>query len=198
MNFDNIYNGISENFTVDEIFLEDIITTLEFRLSKNHYHYQNILRYFRENPELNQEKIYFESENLIINIRSTLDNLLQLINVLYKMNFQTININVKNIIRHKNCTNAIKDVFLYHTHPKNQFWNFIYTTRNEIVHEICIKSFLPMMIDDIYEGDDISKKLFFINKNGDKEDLLFFYTQCISLMDDLCDKTLHAISNGLR
>ena len=98
MNFDNIFLKITENFDVDDIFLEDILTTLEFRLEKNHYHYQNILTYFKENPELNQEKIYFESENLIINIRSTLDNLLQLINVLYKMNFQGVNINVKNII----------------------------------------------------------------------------------------------------
>lgn len=195
MNFNVFYTKIIENFNVEEIFLEDILTTLEFRLEKNHYHYQNILTYFRENPELNQEKIYFESENLIINIRSTVDNLLQLINVLYKMNFEGMNINLKNIIRHKNFTNALRDVFLLHTHPKNQFWHFIYTTRNEVVHEICIKSFMPILIDDIYENEVLNKKIYFIDKNGDKEDLLFFYKQCIALIDDLCDKSLYAISN---
>lgn len=198
MNFDNIFIKITENFDVDDIFLEDILTTLEFRLEKNHYHYQNILTYFKENPELNQEKIYFESENLIINIRSTLDNLLQLINVLYRMNFQGVNINVKNIIRHANCTTALKDVFLLHTHPKNHFWNFIYTTRNEIVHEICIKSFMPTIIDTNYEYNECIKKIYFINKNGDKEDLLFYYKQCIKLMDELCSQSLHVLSNNLR
>ena len=31
MNFDNIYNGILENFNVPELFLDDILTTLELR-----------------------------------------------------------------------------------------------------------------------------------------------------------------------
>ena len=197
MNFDNIYNGILENFNVPELFLDDRLTTLEFRLNKNHYHFKNIQLYIQENYELNEEFIYFELENLIINIRSTLDNLLQLINISYKMGFKDININVRNILRHKSCTNALKDIFLVHTHPKNQFWNFIYTTRNEIVHEVCIKSQLPLVKDEDYINGELVKKISFVNKNGDKENLMFFYKQCIKLIDELTDGALYVLSNGL-
>lgn len=197
MNFDNIYNGILENFDISEGYLDDILTTLEFRLKKNHHCYNNIVNYIKRGDVNNHDFIYFETENLIINIRSTLDNLLQLINVVYKMNYSGIDVSVKNIIKNKKCTNALKDLFLLHTHPKNQFWNFIYTTRNEIVHEICIKTQLPLMLDESYRDGEVIYKVMFINKSGDKEDLLFFYKQCIKLMDELCEGTLHTLSKGL-
>lgn len=197
MNFDKIYNGIITNYDVSETFLDDMLTTLEFRLKKNHYNYSNIIRYIKDDCIKNQDFIYFEAENLIINIRSTVDNLLQLINEVYKLNLSGININVKNVVKHKNCSNALKDIFLLHTHPKNQFWNFIYTTRNEIVHEVCIKTQLPVLFDELYEDGKVIYKTVFINKHGDKEDMLFFYTQCIKLIDELCDGALHVLANGL-
>lgn len=197
MNFDNIYNGIIENFDISENYLDDILTTLEFRLKKNHYNYNNIVNYIKSGSVDNHDFIYFEAENLIINIRSTLDNLLQLINVAYKMNFSGTDVTVKNIIRSNKSTAALKDIFLLHTHPKNQFWNFIYTTRNEIVHEVCIKTQLPLMFDEFYRDGEVLYKVMFINKSGDKEDMLFFYKQCIKLMDELCEGVLHVLSKGL-
>lgn len=197
MDFDKIYNGISDNYDIEESFLDDILTALEFRLKKNHYSYTNILTYIEEDCVANQDYIYFESENLIINIRSTVDNLLQLISAIYKMNLSGINVSLKNVIRHPKCTNALKDIFMVHTHPKNQFWHFIYTTRNEIVHEVCIKTQLPLMLDEFYKDGEISYKAMFINKRGDKEDMLFFYKQCLKLIDELCDGVLHVLRNGL-
>lgn len=198
MDFDKIYNGISDNYDVSETFLDDILTTLEFRLKKNHYNFNNIIQYIKSDCVNNQDFIYFEAENLIINIRSTVDNLLQLINEVYKLNLSGINVNVKNVVKHKKCTNALKDVFLLHTHPKNQFWNFIYTTRNEIVHEVCIKTQLPVLFDEIYQDGQVSYKAMFLDKYGNKEDMLFFYKQCIRLIDELCDEALHVLSKGLR
>ena len=198
MDFDRIYNGISENYDVPETFLDDMLTTLEFRLKKNHYNYTNIISYIKSDCVKNQDNIYFEAENLIINIRSTVDNLLQLINVVYNLNLSGINVNVKNVVRNPKCSNALKDIFLLHTHPKNQFWNFIYTTRNEIVHEVCIKTQLPILSDELYSEGSVVYKTMFINKNGDKEDMLFFYKQCIKLIDELCEGALHVLSKGLR
>lgn len=198
MDFDKIYNGIINNFDISESFLDDILTTLEFRLNKNHYHYSNISKLIEENPEKYTEFIYYECENLIINIRSTVDNLLQLINKAYNMGYNDTNVNLKNVLSNKKSTNALKDVFLLYTHPKNGFWKFIYTTRNEIVHEVCIKTQLPIIVDIIYSGDDIRKKVVFINRQGDKEDTLYFYKECLNLMDGLCDKALYILSNGLK
>ena len=198
MNFDMLYNKILENFDVSENFLDDILTTLEFRLNKNHYLYGNIAKLSKECSSVEQDIIYYEVENLIINIRSTLDNLLQLINVLYKMRLSGVDISVKNIIKHKKMTAALKDIFILHTHPKNQFWNFIYTTRNEVVHEICIKTQLPIMFDESYKNGKVLHNAVFINKAGDKEDLLFFYKQCVKLMDELCESVLYVLSNNFR
>lgn len=197
MNFDSLYNKILENFDISETLLDDILTTLEFRLNKNHYLFKNICALSKNKSSIENDVIYYESENLIINIRSTLDILLQLINVLYKMELSGINVSVKNIVRHKKMTNALRDIFSLHTHPKNQFWNFIYTTRNEIVHEVCIKTQLPILLDEEYSEGKVIYKTVFINKSGDKEDLLFFYNQCVKLIDELADNILHVIGNNL-
>lgn len=198
MDIDKIYNGVSENYDIDLDFLDDILTTLDFRINKNRYHFNNINNYISSDATTNIDYIYYECENLIINIRSTLDNLLQLINVVYEMGFNDININIKNMIRHKNFTNALRDVFLLHTHPKNHFWHFIYTTRNEIVHEVCIKTELPIVIDEVLDRGEFVQKVVFINKNGDKENLIQFLKQCIKLIEELVDSSLYALEKGLR
>ena len=197
MNFDKIYNGILENYDLDETFLDDILTTLEFRLKKNNYLYNNILKYSKDGDFEDLDCIYFEAENIIINIRSTLDNLLQLINLVYRLNLNGLDLNIKNVVKRKECSNAVKDIFLLHTHPKNQVWNFIYTTRNEIIHEVCIKTKLPILHDEEYINGEIKNKIIFINKLGNKEDLLYFYKQCIKLINELCDECLYAIHKGL-
>lgn len=197
MNFDTLYNNILENFDVSETLLDDILTTLEFRLNKNHYLFKNICTLSKNKSTIDDDVIYYESENLIINIRSTVDILLQLINTVYKMELSGLNINVKNIVRHKKMTNALKDIFLLHTHPKNQFWNFIYTTRNEIVHEVCIKTQLPILLDEDYRDGEVIYKTVFVNKHGDKEDLLVFYKQCVKLIDELTLNSLHVIGKNL-
>lgn len=197
MDFDDFYNGILENFSIPEVFADEILTTIEFRLKKNHYHFNNINRYINESYEDNEEHIYFESENLIINIRSTVDSILQLINAAYKMNLKGINVNIKNILTHSNCPESLKDIFRVHTHPKNHFWYFIYMTRNEIVHEVCIKSKLPMLQDEVYKYNSFEKIVYFVNIKGNKEELLFFYKQCIKLIDEFSEQILISLKKGL-
>ena len=200
MNISTIYNGINDNYDIDEIFLDDMLTTLDFRSSKTRYHFNKVRDMLKTNKPLTDKEIdilYYELENLIINIRSTVDNVLQLINELYKFGLSGISLNTKNVLKNPKCTNALKDIFFTHTHPKNHFWNFIYTSRNELVHEICIKSHFPIIQDENYQEGIVKYTTYFINKNGDKENILFFYSECVKLIEQFTEGCLYVLSNGL-
>lgn len=198
ISFDKIYLNIMENYDIDEEHLSDILTTIEFRLNKNHYHYENIVNLCNENNIYeNIEKIYYESENFIISMRSLLDHLLELTNFVYKLNLHELDITIKNITKKMKNNNALKNVFYAYASRNNKFWQFVYSTRNEIVHNVCIKTKFPISIADIYKNDSLLKKVYFEN-NGTKEDLLFYYKECLNLMDSFADKLLYVVSNNYR
>lgn len=181
--------------------LYDIFTALDFKLNKNKYHLKNIHRII---DEADVEKddfygeihlpIYYEVESFLVSLRSSVDILLHLVNFVFDMKLNTNDVTLYQVFHHKKLPKNVKNIFERYTRPyNNPTWNFIYTSRNEIVHEKSVNQILPITVDLFgYEKPTV----FFEWENAPRE-MLVFFNQCLRFLETFVLQFLQSIKISL-
>ena len=182
--------------------LYDIFTALDFKLNKNRYHFNNINRIIDEADVLATEDfyntihlpIYYEVESFLVSLRSSVDILLHLVNFTFDLKLITNEVTLYQVFHHKKLPKNVKNIFERYTRPyNNPMWNFIYTSRNEIVHEKSVNQILPITIDLFgYEKPTV----FFEWENAERE-ILVFFDQCLRFLERFVLQFLQSIKISL-
>lgn len=197
------YNRICDFFEEEEQnALHELFDSIEFKLNRTNYHLNNINSIMNQAGDLERldyykdihMPIYYELEGLLVSLRSSVDMLLHLINFCYKMNLKNIEVTLYNIYSNRKLTKNTKNIFDRYTRPyNNPTWNFIYTFRNEIVHEKSINQVLPIKID-LFTLD--TPLAFFVVENKEKE-ILTFLDQCMRFLDTFSSLIFQSIEVSL-
>lgn len=173
-----------------------ILNSFEFKMKRNEYHFNNIKKVVRNKEILEIEDfytsinlpIYFEMESFLVSIRSSVDILMHLINSLYELNLYDVYIN--NVFKHGSLPQEIKNVLRKYTRTfDNDIWNFIYTSRNNIVHEKSIPQILPINIDP-FQLEHINV---FLNLDGVDKEIISFFNQCIKFLQNFSQQLFENI-----
>lgn len=174
------YNRVSELFE-----------SINFKMSRNEYHFGNIKSIVRDTDIMEVENyytsinlpIYFEMESLLVSLRSTVDILMHLINDLFELRLDDVYIG--NIFKHPRLPSEVKNILKKYTRTfDNTTWNFIYTSRNEIVHEKSIPQILPVNIDP-FQFNQIN--VFMKWEDIDRE-IISFLNQCLKFLQNFCNQ----------
>lgn len=182
--------------------LYDVFTALDFKLNKNKYHFENISRIITDSNILDKEDyyseihlpIYYEMESFLVSIRSSVDILLHLVNFSFNLSIPTNEVNLYNVYRHKALPKNVKNILDRYTRPyNNPTWNFIYTSRNEIVHEKSVNQILPIEVD-LFGFD--KPTVFFEWENAPRE-MLSFYSQCLRFLETFVSQFLLSVKISL-
>lgn len=163
----------------------EIFDSYNFKMKRNHYHFQNIKKIVQDTNILEVEDfytainlpIYFEMESFLVSTRSTVDILMHLLNSIY--NLQLKDVYISNVFKHPSLPSEVRNVLKKYTRNfDNATWTFIYTSRNEIVHEKSIPHILPVNVDP-FQFESIN--LFFKWEDIDRE-LISFFNQCLKFL----------------
>lgn len=198
---------ISEYFEGDERQrVTEYIESLFFKFSKNQYHYGHLQQTVEKHDE-NEDvpfydafhlPIYYETESLLVNMRSTVDVALHLVNVCFHLDIKRNDVTTHSVYFHPKLPSEIKGIMDQYTRPyDNPVWKFIYTSRNEIVHEKSVEFVLPLQFDTMeIRGQD---KLFVtFEKDGQSKDVLLFFKQCIQFLESLVIAFLQSAVSSLK
>lgn len=202
-NLDTYHSQIEEFFgenTHSE--LHEIFTALDFKLNKNDYHFDNIKKIIDKSDVLESEDyyndihlpIYYEVESFLVSLRSSVDILLHLVNFSFNLGIGTNEVNLYTVYTHKKLPKNVKNIFDRYTRPyNNATWNFIYTSRNEVVHEKSVNQILPIEVDLFgYE-----KPTVFFEWETAQREMLSFFSQCLRFLDTFVSQFLQAIKISL-
>ncbi|GAB6463868.1 hypothetical protein bcgnr5390_17050 [Bacillus luti] len=184
----------------------EYIESMFFKFSKNQYHYNHIDRIvekaqgdeidsFYESIHL---PIYYETESLLVNMRSTVDVALNLVNICFDLGIAKNNVTTHSIYFHPKLPIDIKNILNRFTRPKdNPVWSFIYMSRNEIVHEKSVEFVLPLHFDYMeFLGDE---KLFItFEREGQTKDIQMFFKQCIQFLESFVIEILRSSLASLK
>lgn len=180
----------------------DIFDSLSFKLNKNVYHYNNIVRIVSDSKGLEQDNfyqsvhipIYYEIESLLVSLRSSVDMILHLVNFTFDLALEGNNVTLGNVFRHKSLPKPLKNIFQRYTRPyDNPTWTFIYSSRNEIVHEKSVNQVLPISID-MFTSDEM---LVFFQWEGHEKEMMTFFNQCLRFLETFSSQTFQAIKISL-
>lgn len=183
--------------------LHDIFDAIRFKLNRNTYHFNNIKRIIEQAKDLERNDyysdiylpIYYEIEGFLVSLRSSVDILLHLINFSYRFDLKENDVNLYNIYNHRNLPKPTKNIFDRYTRPyNNPTWNFIYTFRNEIVHEKSIHQVLPVRIDLFSNEEPL---VFFMLDENDRE-ITAFFNNCLRFLDNFASQVFQSIDVSLK
>lgn len=202
-NLDDYYSQIEEYFDeAKHSELYDRFTALDFKLNKNNYHFENIKKIIGKSDILDTEDyysdihlpIYYEVESFLVSLRSSVDILLHLVTFSFDLRIPTNEVNLYTVYNHKKLPKNVKNIFERYTRPfNNATWNFIYTSRNEVVHEKSVNQILPIEVDLFgYEKPTV----FFEWENAQRE-LLSFFSQCLRFLETFVSQFLQSIKISL-
>lgn len=193
------YDAVSEHYEEEKKQqLFEIFDALNFKLKRNTYHLSNINKILENATNLENNDyyndiympIYFEIEGFLVSIRSSVDMILHLNNYVFDFGLPNIEITLASIYHHKELPKMVKNIFDRYTRPyKNPTWNFIYTFRNEIVHEKSVHQVLPINIDMFLTE---KPSIFFSMDHSDKE-LLSFFNNCLRFLETFVSQMLSSI-----
>lgn len=182
--------------------LHNIFSSLEFKLNKNQYHFDNIKNTIGNADVLDKPdyyetvhlSIYYEMESFLVSLRSSVDVLLHLVNFSFDLEVSTNDVNLYNVFHHKKLPRSVKHIFERYTKPyNNPTWTFIYTSRNEIVHEKSVNLVLP--IDIRLFG--FEKPTVFFEWEENQREMLVFFNQCVRFLETFVTQCLQAIRISL-
>lgn len=193
--FEEIFPYVDTHQKKDEILV--LFQNLVFKLEKNLYHFENIKINLEKSNKTNnivdKMPIYFEMESLFVSLRSTVDMLLHLLNDCLRLNIEKKDVSIFSIFQ-SNIPKNFKNIFgQYVTKRNNPIWEFIYTFRNDIVHDVSIVQALPITFKEI-EGN----YYIFCTYEGRSRDLLDLYKESLKLLDRFIAKTLDMLSITLK
>lgn len=176
----------------------DLLGIIDFKLSKNKYHLESmkkILKIDIENQDVDMydvviNPLYFEFESLLVSLRSTVDILLKMPNYLFDLRLENMNLTLANVYKHYNLPKELKNIFDRFTRPyNNPNWNFIYTSRNEIVHSTSIDNVLPIDLEIQESGSPFA----FFEFEGIPREIITFLSNSIRFLDNFSNELLVAI-----
>jgi len=198
------YVQISDYFEEDkQSELHDILDAIRFKLNRNMYHVNNIKKIVEQAKDLERNDyysdiylpIYYEIEGFLVSLRSSVDILLHLINFTYRFELRENDVNLYNIYNHRHLPKPTKNIFDRYTRPyNNPTWNFIYTFRNEIVHEKSIHQVLPVRIDLFSNEEPL---VFFMLEENDRE-MSAFFNNCLRFLDNFASQIFQSIEVSLK
>lgn len=183
--------------------LQDFFDSIQFKLNRTKYHFNQIKHVIRhagdpENDNYYDEvhlPIYYEMEGFLVSLRSTIDILLHLINFTFQLGLSGYDVQLHNVYRHRKLPKALKNIFDRYTRPyNNPVWTFIYTFRNETVHEKSIHQVLPIHVDMFTEGNE--PLVFFIHEDAERE-IKSFFNNCIRFLETFNTQMFQAMKISL-
>jgi hypothetical protein len=198
------YDAISEHYDEQkQQQLFNIFDALQFKLKRNTYHFSNINKILGNATNLENNDyyndiympIYYEIEGFLVSIRSSVDMLLHLANYTFQFNIPNHEVTLASIYHHNHLPKMVKNIFDRYTRPyRNPTWNFIYTFRNEIVHEKSVPQVLPINIDPFVTDQP---SIYFSMDNSDKE-LISFFSNCLRFLETFTVQLLSSIEVSLK
>ncbi|QST02338.1 hypothetical protein IMZ31_23080 (plasmid) [Pontibacillus sp. ALD_SL1] len=178
--------------------LSDISASLKFKCKKTAYHYQQVQNLTKRSSifdtanyyeEVNLP-IYYESENFLIAIRSSVDVLMHYLSVFFDLNLSAKDVNVHSVYKHNKIPKGVKNTFHQYTRPyQNNIWLFIYEHRNEIVHQKSFDQILPIRID-LFSSD---VPLIFLDWKGEEKELLTLYGASLRFLENFISQINQSI-----
>jgi hypothetical protein len=200
------YFNLLQDYFYDEDYdkFKSIFDAIQFKLNRNDYHLNNIKRIVLEAKNINQDfyyeeivlPIYYEMEGFLVSLRSSVDISLHLVNFAFKFGLESNDVNLFTIYRHASLPKSIKNVLERYTRPyDNKTWNFIYTFRNEIVHEKSIDQVLPLNIDFFSKAETINV---YFDLHGENKEMIIFFQNCIRFLDTFSGDVFHGVKVGLQ
>lgn len=196
------YNEIEDFFNENKHHeLYDIFSSLEFKLNKNKYHFEQINEIIDNSSELIEDyykevhlPIYYEFESFLVSLRTSVDILLHLVDFSFDFKMNKNDITLYNIFHHKKLPKNLKNIFERYTRPyNNPTWTFIYTSRNEIVHEKSVSQILPITVDIF----NFEKPTVFFEWEEIKREMITFLNQCLRFLETFATQFLQAIKISL-
>jgi hypothetical protein len=182
--------------------LHDLFDAIQFKLNRNFYHIDNIKNIVLKAKGIETERfydsvyypIYYEMEGFLVSLRSSVDILLHMLNFCFKFDLKGNEVTLYNVYHHPELPKNVKNIFDRYTRPyKNPTWNFIYTFRNETVHERSINQVLPIQIDLFTDAHSL---VFFELENQEKE-MMDFFNQCMRHLDNFTTQLFNAVKISL-
>lgn len=193
--YDDIFEKVSEG---KQNSLHDYFDSIEFKLLKNAYHYDRIMETIKHAGKTDSDEfynqvhlpIYFEMESFLVSLRSSVDVCLHLLNFVFDMDLKQNEVNLHTVFHHPQLPKSIRNIFERYTRPyNNPTWNFIYTSRNEVVHEKSVNQVLPLNIDFFSTSEPL---FFFLYEKNDRE-MATFFNQCLKFLDTFISQLLQAL-----
>lgn len=195
----SFYELISEHYDDDEkAQLFPFFDALTFKVNRCLYHFDNIKMIVENATDLDNESyysdvflpIYYEMEGLLVSMRSSVDMALHLTNSVFDFQIPTTDITLASVYHHKQLPKIVKNVFDRYTRPyQNPTWNFIYTSRNEIVHEKSIHQVLPIRVEFFLA----EQPLVFFSYEGTEKELNTHFSNCLRFLKAFLGKLLSSI-----
>lgn len=203
LNLDNYLEKIFYHFEDEEVTnLETIFESLEFKYNKTLYHLENMKKQEKEASDIEMDNyyenvyypLYYELESFLISIRSTVDICMHLINESFSLKIDNLNVHLNSIYKHNKLPKPTKNILKKYTHNRdNLTWNFIYTYRNELVHEKSVNQSLPIDINLFHT----EKPTAYFELEGQQRNLITFCSNCLFLLDRFIMHLLEAINISL-
>ena len=193
--YDDIYEKVSESKQKN---LHDYFDAIEFKLLKNSYHFDRIMQTIQQANKVESDDfhdlvhmpIYFEMESFLVSLRSSVDVCLHLLNFLFDMELRENEVTLHTVFHHPQLPKSIRNIFERYTRPyNNPTWNFIYTSRNEVVHEKSVNQVLPLNIDFF---SSLEPLFFFQYEKNDRE-MVSFFKQCLKFLDTFTSQLMQAL-----
>lgn len=203
--FDFYIEEIRE-FIDEEIWFEasEKLDSIFYKRNKSIYHYENIKKIIDNINLLSEEKnennndfeaIYYEMESFLITVRSSVDILMHFINAALQLDIKNKDVYLATIYQNHRLPNRVKNVLHQFSHNRdNEIWEFIYLTRNEIIHSISLKEKFPVEINN-FDLDTIVAKIEIKNK---EKNLVNFFMSCLKFIDRFISKILESVLYTLK
>lgn len=178
--------------------ISPLFENLFFKLEKTLYHYNNINTSInissKKNDLLTLMPTYFELENFLITIRSSIDMFLHLLNAVLDLKIDNYKVSLGSIYKHPGLPTALKNNFnRYTTNHDNPIWYFIYNFRNEVVHEKSIFQSLKIEYKDI-----LDHRFLYISYENNNKEALDHLKVCVGFLDTFIDKSFQALISYLK
>ena len=177
--------------------LSNLLRNLVFKLEKNIYHYNNIKKTMENTNSFDsffsKLPLYFEIESIFVSMRSTIDMFLHLINFCFDLDIPKKSIHIQEILS-SNIPQSTKNILSKYTDRRNnKAWSFVYSMRNEIVHENSIIERTQLYVEN-FEGNNV---LFMTYREKDRN-FLTLCRECFKLLDRLTQRTMADIERNLK
>lgn len=195
----NYYESIAEGFHEEkQVELHDIFEAAQFKLNRNRYHFQNIKNIIEKSSNVETLDyyediylpLYYEMESILVSLRSSVDMFLHLINNVFDFGLVQNDVNLYNIYHHKQLPQYVKNIFNRFTRPyNNPVWNFIYSARNDIVHEKSVNQVIPVNID-LFSSET---PIVLLTWDGQEKEMISFFNQALKLLDNFGSELIQAV-----